>query len=200
MIDFYTYSTINGQAVAIALQLLKLPHRKHVIDLTRGEQRSDDFLAINPSGRIPVIVDEIGDQPLLLSQTGAILIYLAEKNQQLLGDNTQQKYLTIQWMQFILTDISTNVFNNFHLKALVSPKQPQAGELLKQRAIDFCGEIDHQLSQYKYIAGERLSLADVAAFPVISQLKSAVLNERCSHINRWFTELADHPGFIKGMK
>lgn len=200
MIDLYSYTTINGQAVAIALELMKLAYRTHVVDLRQGEQQQAEFLAINPSGRIPVIVDDLQGKPVVISQTGAILIYLAEKSNRLLSQEVQQRSQTLQWMQFVLTDISTNVFNNFHLKALVSPKQPEAGEILKQRALKFCQEIEQQLKNNTYVAGQQLSLADVVAFPVITQLKGELLNGQCANISRWYEVLAENQSIATGMK
>jgi len=200
MIDFYTYGTINGKAVAIALELMGLKYRTHLIDLTQGEQRLPEFLAINPSGRIPVIRDEVDGESILLSQTGAILIHLAEKTKQLLSRDAVIRAHTFQWMQFILTDIGTNVFNNFHLKALVSPQQPEAGEMLKQRAIKFCYEIDQQLDGNRYIVGEQLSLADVVAFPVIQQLKDDLLKGRCPNISIWYGMLSENKTIAKCMR
>ena len=86
------------------------------------------------------------------------------------------------------------------MKALVTPKQPEAGEILKQRAIIFCQEIDQQLKSNTYVAGKQLSLADVVAFPVIAQLQDHLLNGQCANINRWFDRLADNQSFSKGMK
>lgn len=199
MIKFYTFDTINGQAVGIALELMELPYSVHKVDLMRGEQKQTDFLTINPSGRIPVIVDEIDGEPFILSQTGAILIYLAEKSGQLLAKDTRQKARTLQWMQFILSDISTNIFNNFHLKALVSPKQPEAGELLKQRAIKFFAEIESQLKQNTYLIGEELSLADVVAYPAVTQLNQEILNEKHPNISRWYKQCNANQAFTQGI-
>ena len=200
MIDFYTYRTLNGQAVKITLELMNAPYKTHVVDLLKGEQRRPEFLAINPSGRIPVIVDEVSGQRVKISQTGAILIYLAEQNKQLLPTEITLRAHVLQWMQFILTDISTNVFNNFHLKALVSPKQPEAGEMLKQRAINFCDEIESQLMKNKYIVGDELSLADVVAYPAVAQLHKDLLNEKHPNIIRWFKQLSEQKPFSEGMK
>lgn len=200
MLDFYAYKTLNGQAVKIALDLMDIPYHLHSVDLTAGEQREAEFLAINSSGRIPVIVDEVDGKPMVLSQTGAILIYLAEKHRKFLPQDTSQKAHVLQWMQFILTDISSQIFNNFHLKALVSPKQPEAGEMLKQRAINFCAEIERQLMQNNNVAGDDLSLADVVAYPAVAQLHKDVLNEKHPNIIRWFKQLSDIPSFGKGMQ
>lgn len=200
MLDFYTFNTLNGQAVKIALELMGVSYHQHVIDLVKGQQREAAFLAINPSGRIPAVVDKFDGTAITLSQTGAILIYLAEKHQQLLPSELSQKALVLQWMQFVLTDISTQIFNNFHLKALVSPKQPEAGEMLKQRAIHFCGEIENQLMQNTFLAGDKLSLSDVVAYPAVAQLHTDILNDKHPNTVRWFKQLTDNQSFVDGMQ
>ena len=103
-------------------------------------------------------------------------------------------------MQFIMTDIGSHVFNNFYLKVLVTPKQPEAGEMLKQRAIKFCTEIDQQLNDHNYLVGKQLSLADVVAFPVITQLQDALLQGQYPNISRWYDMMVKDKNIAKGMK
>ncbi len=199
MIDFYTYGTINGKAIAIALEEMDLPYRSHWIDLTRGQQQSKSFLKLNPSGRIPVIVDHSCDPAVTVSQTGAILLYLAEKSNTLLPERSQDRAKVIEALMFQLTDITVNIFNNFYLKSLVSPKQPAAGELLKQRAVQFYQVFEQQLQNQPYLAGEQLSIADVAAFPVVDVLQDVLFID-CPHLSQWHKSLAIRAAFINGMK
>ncbi len=199
MIDFYTYGTFNGKTVAIALEEMAVEYRTVVVDLIQGEQRSSSFLALNPSGRIPVIVDHATQPVTTISQTGAILIYLAEKTGLLLPQNSSEKAKVLEWVMFQLTDISTNVFNNFYLKSLVSPKQPEAGELLKQRAIKFYQIFEHQLSTSRYLVGDQLSIADVVAFPVVDALREQLLNDHNPCLKKWYETLLQRTSFVKGL-
>lgn len=202
MIDFYTYSTINGQAVSIALAELNLTYKIHVIDLAQGEQRRPEFLKINPSGRIPVIVDhevQSDNQSLVITQTGAILIYLAEKTGRLMSPEIDKRAKTIEWLMFQLTDISTNYFNNFYLKSLVKPKQEVAANFMKQRAIEFYREFDQQLTDHPYICGHDMSIVDVAAYPVVEGLKQFLINDDLPHLSHWFATMSLKPSVAKGM-
>ncbi len=200
MIDFYTYGTVNGKAVAIALEAMGVEYQTHVIDLSKFKQRSNEFLAINPSGRIPVIVDHAYDQPLVVTQTGAIMTYLAEQTGLYLGNNSQQKAQIMSWLWFQLTDINTNFFNNFYLKSLVEPKQPAAGDLLKNRAMSFYQEFNQQLADQPFLVGSDMSVADMAAYPVVVALKDQLLNEQHPHLNRWFHDMSKNTAVMVGMQ
>ncbi len=199
MIDFYTYPTINGQAVAIALEMMEIDYQVHWVDLIKGEHREPWFIAINPSGRIPVIVDQDNDH-LVISQTGAILIYLAERTGRLLPTDANNKAKTIEWLMFQLTDISTNYFNNFYLKSLVKPKQEIAGNFMKNRAINFYKEFDQQLATNQFICGHEVSITDAAAFPVVDGLKNIIINGAHPHLSRWYSQMAAMPSVGAGMK
>lgn len=200
MIDFYTYNTFNGQAVAIALKEMALEHRTIVIDLTQGEQKQPEFLSINPSGRIPVIVDHSTQPKITLCQTGAILIYLAEKTGLLLPQESHEKAKVLEWMMFQLTDISPNVFNNFYLKCLVSPKQPEAANYLKQRSVDFYSLFEQQLSASRYLVGDHLSLADVVAFPVVEVLKGSLSGSDYPAVMKWHAFLSERLAFHSALE
>ncbi|TDR17547.1 glutathione S-transferase family protein [Marinicella litoralis] len=199
MIDFYSYGTFNGKAVAIALEELDIEYNVVVVDLMQGAQKQPKFLRLNPSGRIPVIVDLSITPPIVVSQTGTILIYLAEKSRQLLPDEPRIKAQVLEWLLFQLTDISTNVFNHFFLKCLVSPKHPEAATVLQQRAIDFYQLFERQLADQQYLVGEQLSIADIAAFPVVDALKVYLLNERFPNVKQWFDMLSERESFKVGM-
>ncbi|MCX7553473.1 glutathione S-transferase family protein [Marinicella sp. S1101] len=200
MIDFYTFNTINGRAVALALAAMRLPHETHTIDIMNGEQRGSEFLSINPSGRIPVIVDQSVEPVLTVSQTTAILIYLAEKSGKFLSQEQAQRAKTIQWLSFITTDIGVNVFNNFLLKALVKPPQVEAANVLKSRALRFCQEIESQLNESAYIAGDELSIADMAALPIIDFWRDDIINKEHPNTQFWYEHLLQQPFVINGLK
>lgn len=199
MIDFYTYGTFNGKAVAIALEEMAVEYQMYSVDLMQAEQRSESFLALNPSGRIPVIVDRSTEPATTITQTGAILIYLAEKTGLLLPQQPREKAKVLEWLMFQLTDISCNVFNNFYLKSLVSPNHPAAGEVLKQRAIKFYQIFEQQLSTSRYLVGEQLSIADVVTFPVVDALKDHLIIHTNPALMKWYQTLSQKQSFVKGL-
>ena len=102
MIDLYTWSTPNGRKISIMLEELGLPYRVHAIDITQGEEFKPEFLAINPNAKIPAIIDHDGPEgkPITLFESGAILIYLAEKSGRYLASDLRTRYLTLQWLMF----------------------------------------------------------------------------------------------------
>ena len=196
MIDLYTYNTFNGQAVAMALEEMQLEYRLIVVDLIKKEQLNPEFLKINPSGRIPVVVDHCGEQPLVISQTGAILIYLAEKSGCLLPENLIHKAKVLEMLMFQLTDISTNLFNNFYLKSLVTPNQTDAGNMLKQRAMSFYSVFDFELSKHSYLASNEISIADLACFPMVDRLQKEESIQSLRHLQRWYKMMKNRPAVL----
>ena len=197
MIDLYTYATINGQNIVIALEEMQLKYNLHKVDLMKGEQQKPEFLKLSPSGRIPVIFDH--DNDLVLSQSSAILIYLAEKSGKLLPIDAAQKAKTLEWMMFHASDLAPNLFNNFYLKALIKEPQLQAAQFIKDRYLNLYQYFDHQLSHHEFLNGCEYSIADIAAFPAINRLCDSFSELRYKNILRWHAQLNQRPAVIKGM-
>ena len=197
MIDLYTYGTINGQNIVIALEEMQLQYNLIKVDLMKGEQRAPEFLKLSPSGRIPVIVDH--DNDLVLTQSSAILIYLAEKSKKLLSTNTALKAKTIEWMMFHATDLAPNIFNNFYLKALIKEPQPIAAKFIKERYLNLYKLFNDRLSEHQFLNGTDYSIADIAAYPAIYRLIGTFENLDYHHIIRWFKQLSIKPAVKKGI-
>jgi GST-like protein len=169
MIDFYTAPTANCQRVAIALAVLGLPHRVIPVDRAAGEQRRPDFLAINPAGAVPVIVDRDPALPasLALAQSGAILLYLAEKTGRLLPPSGAARAQALHWLMQVLTDVNPAASLLFMARHRLIP---EAGEgvvpFLDARLGRFLGQCEAALAEGDHLAGE-LSVADLALYPVV---------------------------------
>ena len=199
MIDLYTASTFNGQRATIMLEEIELDYRVHYLALMKGEQRQPNFLKLNPSGRIPVLVDhDCGDStPFVLTQSVAIVQYLAEKSGQLLPDSLLDRAKVYEWMQFHASDMSSVLFSAFYLEQLIKPAQKQAAVLLRQRVHEFYRHFDRQLAKYEFLAGASYSIADIAALPaVIAQEKT--LSEY-TNLTRWMQQLQQRPAVQRGM-
>ena len=197
MIELHTYSTINGQVAELVLHCLQAEHRIIHVDLMKGAQRTAEFLKLNPSGRIPVLVDhgitpERGE-PLVVSQTGAIVSYLGR---QYGGDwypvDEVIRSQIDEWIWFQLTDISTNLFNNFYLKSLISEPQPKAADELRNRALGFYQVFDQNLKQQAYLTGEQITLADLVVFPVVRACGKYGILDTHPDLYRWFDAVAGH--------
>ncbi len=163
MIDLYTASTPNGHKVSIALEELALPYTVHAIDLAAQQQKQDWFLAMNPNGRIPVIVDRDHDD-FVVFESGAILVYLAEQTGRLLPTDRVGRSRVLQWLMFQMGGVGpmmgqANVFFRYFpekLQPAIDRYQKEGRRLLEV--------LDRRLGQAEYLAGE-LSIADVATWP-----------------------------------
>ncbi|NOR71102.1 MAG: glutathione S-transferase family protein [Methylomarinum sp.] len=199
MINLYTANTFNGQRVSIMLEEIELPYKAHKVDLAKGEQRQAEFLRLNPSGRIPVLVDQAeGDaEPLVITQSTAILQYLAEKSGKLLPDSIQHRAKVYEWMHFHAIDIGSVIFSAFYLQQRCSPKQIEAAEQLRQRVYELYKYFDQQLSNNEFLAGDNYSIADITALPaVITQQQTLT---EYSHLSRWLQQLKQRPAVQRGM-
>lgn len=199
MIDLYTASTFNGQRVSIMLEETGLEYSVVKIDLMKGEQRKPEFLKLNPSGRIPVIVDHISalSDPFVLSQSIAILQYLAEKTQLLLPESLLEKAKVYQWMSFHAVDIGSVLFSAFYLQQLCSIKQPKAAEILRERIHTLYKYFDQQLAENEFLTGTIYTIADITVLP------AAISGEKTlaeyPNLTRWLQQLKQRPAVQRGM-
>ena len=199
MINLYTANTFNGQRVSIMLEEIGLSYSVYSVDLAKGEQRQPDFLRLNPSGRIPVLVDhaEGASEPLVVTQSTAILQYLAEKTRQLIPDSLQARVKVYEWMHFHAVDIGSVIFSAFYLQRRSSPKQVVAAEQLRKRVHELYRYFDKQLVGQEFLAGEEYSIADITVLPaVISQEKTLT---DYPHLSRWAQQLKQRPAVQRGM-
>ncbi|MCK5190029.1 MAG: glutathione S-transferase family protein [Methylococcales bacterium] len=199
MIDLYTASTFNGQRVSIMLEETGLPYSVHRVDLTKGDQRQPGFLKLNSSGRIPVLVDldSGSSRPLVITQSVAILQYLAEKTQQLLPKSLPDRVKVYEWMHFHAIDIGSVLFSAFYLQRRCSPMQPQAADQLTERVHELYFYFDQQLAEQEFLAGSSYSIADITALPaVIKQEKELA---EYPDLTRWLKQLKQRPAVQRGM-
>ena len=198
MIDLYTASTPNGHKVSIALEELALPYTVHAIDLAAQQQKQDWFLAMNPNGRIPVIVDRDHDD-FVVFESGAILVYLAEQTGRLLPTDRVGRSRVLQWLMFQMGGVGpmmgqANVFFRYFpekLQPAIDRYQKEGRRLLEV--------LDRRLGQAEYLAGE-LSIADVETWPwVRTHAWSGIDVDGLPHLRRWMDALAARPAFQKGV-
>lgn len=197
MIDLYTASTPNGWKASVALEELALPYTVHALDLGAGDQKGDAFLAINPNGRIPAIVDhEAGD--LAVFESGAILIYLAEKAGALLPTDVAGRSRAIQWLMFQMGGVGpmmgqANVFSRY-----ATEKIPYAIERYQRESRRLFEVLDGQLAREEYLAGP-YSIADIANWCWVSTYAwSGVSVDGLSHLRRWLDAVGERPAVKRG--
>jgi GSH-dependent disulfide-bond oxidoreductase len=167
MIDLFTAATMNGRRAALALAECGLAHRVHQLDLDKGDQRKPEFLAINPRGTIPVIVDDSGPggAPITVTQSAAIVLYCAEKSGKLIPQDPQRRMEALDWFMHAVTDLGPASSALFQLS--FAPEKSAANvRYFEQRFLKHCTNIDSRLQGRSYLAGE-FSIADVALYPVV---------------------------------
>jgi GST-like protein len=169
MIDLYASGTINGRRAALALAECELPHRIHHLNLERGDQKAPSFVQINPRGQIPVIVDHDADaqlNPISVSQSGAIVLYCAEKSGKLLSSDIAARAKAFEWFAHALSDAGSTSSALFQL-SLAPAVRAETVSYFKQRLLRHFSHCDAQLKAWPYLAGE-FSIADVALFPIVA--------------------------------
>ncbi|MCH9681482.1 MAG: glutathione S-transferase N-terminal domain-containing protein [Deltaproteobacteria bacterium] len=197
MIDLHTASTPNGWKASIALEELALPYTVHSIDLRAGEQKQPAFLAINPNGRIPAIVDHDADD-LAVFESGAILIYLAEKAGALMPTDVAGRSRVIQWVMFQMGGVGpmmgqANVFFRYAPERI-----PYAIERYQRESRRLLEVLDGQLSKHEYLAGD-YSIADIANWSWASTHQwSGISIEGLPHLSRWLDAVGERPAVQRG--
>jgi GST-like protein len=197
MIDLYTAATPNGWKASIALEELELPYETHRIDLQTGEQKQPSFLAINPNGRIPAIVDrDEGD--FAVFESGAILVYLAEKAGRLLPTDVKGRSRVMQWLMFQMGGVGpmmgqANVFFRYAPERI-----PYAIDRYQRETRRLFEVLDGQLASHEFLAGD-YSVADIANWSWVSTHEwSGVTLDGLPHLARWLTTVGDRPAVQRG--
>jgi len=202
VIDLYLAATANGLRASVALEEAGLPYRAHKVDLGKAEQRSAEFLKLNPAGLIPVIVDHEGPggKPLTLSQSGAIVLYAAEKSGRFLPREPAQRALALQWLMQAGSDIAGASNAIFHLDTQVPDKSAANVDYFKARLVNFFTVCDRRLDGREFLV-DQLSVADLMLYPNFASRKS-LLDQvgGLPNLQRWGAVMAARPGVARGMK
>ncbi len=199
MIDLYTAATPNGHKISIALEELGLPYTVHALDLSKLDQRRPEFLKISPNGRIPAIVDRELDD-FAVFESGAILIYLAEKTGRLMPSDIKGRSLVMQWLMFQMGGIGpmmgqANVFFRY-----LPEKIPLAIDRYQGEVRRLFGVLDTRLADHEYLAGD-YSIADIANWAWVRTYRwSGVDTSGFEHLTRWKALLASRPACQRGIE
>jgi len=203
MIDLYTAATGNGRRATLMLEECGLPYNAHKIEIGKGANKSAAFLKLNPLGTVPVIVDSDGPggKTLVLNQSSAIVMYLAEKTGKLLPKDATARQLARQWMMLGITDIAPASSAIFYASSLMPEKVPAVVGFFESRFLDLCRIVDKRLGEAAYLAGDEYSLADVALYPVIVG-RQALIDKApgLANLKRWAAAIAARPAVLRMMK
>ena len=199
MIDLYTWSTPNGRKVSIMLEETGLPYRVHPINLREGHQLSDTFRDINPNQRIPAIVDhDLPDGPLTVFESGAILIYLAEKTRKFLPTEVRSRSRAIQWLMFQMSGIGPMLGQANHFATQAPEPIPYATKRYFDESLRLLGVLDRRLGEHDFLAGD-YSIADMATWPWISRYEWQTMDlAQYPNVLRWYKAIAARPAVQKG--
>jgi len=204
-IQFYSVATPNGQKIGIALEEMGLEYESHLVDIRKNQQFSPEFLAINPNNKIPAIVDLQGPEqkPLNLFESGAILIYLAEKSGKFLPKSPEKHYLTIQWLMWQMAGFGPMLGQMGHFWKYCKEDIPYAKERYLTEGKRLFKVLNQQLEGKEYVIGDEYTIADMAIYPwVICVEKFYGLKDKFSdfpNISRWIKTISERPAVQKGM-
>jgi GST-like protein len=202
MIDLYTWGTPNGRKVSIMLEEVGLPYTVHPIDIMKGDQFTAEFVAINPNSKIPAIVDQDGPggAPLALFESGAILIYLAEKTGKFLPADPAGRYAVLQWLMFQMGGFGPMLGQTHHFRRFAPEQIPYAIERYTKETKRLYGVLDKRLAEAEYVAGA-YSIADMALYPWTQRAdwQGVDLAAEFPNVQRWCNAIAARPQVQKGM-
>ena len=193
MIDLYTWPTPNGRKVSIALEEMDLEYRCHAVNLQEQEQFNPEFLSISPNNKIPALVDHDTDQSIM--ESGAILIYLADKCASFWGD---ERYTTLQWLMWQMGGLGPMLGQVHYFKKYNAGKSVYAEERFFNEALRLYGVLDKRLEAEEYLSGS-YSIADMAIWPWVSRFEWQGIDlAEFGNIRRWYEAIAARPAVFRG--
>ena len=204
MIDLYTWTTPNGRKVSVMLEELELAYEVHPININANEQFQPWFLKIAPNNLIPAIVDREGPdgKPLSLFESGAILIYLAEKTKSpLLPEDARGRATTIQWLMWQMGSVGPMFGQAHHFLKFAKEDVPYGKKRYHDETKRLYGVMDRRLGEAPYLAGADYSIADIATYPWVARYEYHQVDlGEYPNVARWFDAIGRRPAVAKGMK
>src|SRR5262245_44536849 len=196
MIDFYALTSPNAQKVYVMLEELELPYREILIDVWKGDQFAPEFRKINPNGKIPVIVDSDGPggRPYTVVESGAILLYLADKSGRFLSTDPIKRYDTLQWLMIQLTGVGPMFGQWNHFKLFAGPGNEYALSRYQTEVKRLYDVLEKRLGESAYLGGPEYSIADIATWPwTRNHDAQGVKFDDHPNLARWFNTIAERP-------
>lgn len=207
MIELFTAATPNGQKIHIMLEECGLDYEVHWIDIDRGDQFEPEFLKISPNNKIPALIDHDGpDGPIALFESGAILLYLADKTGKFLPTEVNQRWATIQWLMWQMGGFGPMLGQAHHFNKYAPENPggpvvlPYAQDRYTNEAARLYGVLDRRLAESRFVAGEAYTIADMAIFPWCRLYERQGQNiDDFPNVKRWFAVIAERPAIAKDM-
>ena len=201
-IDLYTWKTSNGKKATIMMEECELEYKIHPIDISTDIQFSEDFVKVNPNSKIPAIVDPDGPngRPFTVIESGAILMYLAEKTGLFLPVEMQRKYEVIQWVMFQMGGIGPIFGQVHHFKRAAKEKVPYAINRYFKECRRLYGVLDSRLEGREYIANNEVSIADFCTVPWVFRHDWQEIDlDEFKNVKRWYDNMMQRPALTRGM-
>ncbi len=203
MIDLYFAPTPNGWKISVMLEECGLSYKVHWVNIGAGEQFTPEFLAISPNNRIPAIVDREpvdGGDPVSVFETGAILLYLAEKTGKFLPQDLRGRTAATEWLMWQMGGLGPMMGQHGHFKLYAPERIAYATERYRNEVLRLFGVMDRRLTDHEYLAGSEYSIADMACFPWVQTYKrQEIALEDFPGVKRWYEELKQREGLRRGM-
>ena len=203
MIELLTAPTPNGWKISIMLEECGLAYTPRWINIGRGEQFADDFRQVSPNGRIPAIIDHDpadGGAPIPVFETGAILVYLAEKTGRFLPTVPRERKAALEWLMWQMAGLGPMLGQHGHFKLYAPERIAYATERYHRETLRLYGVLDARLGAAPYVGGEAYGIADMACFPWIQTYRAQEIDiDDFPHIRRWYDDLKARPGLRRGM-
>jgi GST-like protein len=203
VIELYTAPTPNGWKISVMLEECGLAWRAHPIALGKGEQRSPEFLAISPNGRIPAIVDtdpQGGGDPVSVFESAAILIYLGDKSGQFLPSDLRGRTETIEWLVWQVANLGPMLGQHGHFALYATEKLPYAIDRYRGETLRLYGVMDRRLEGRDYLAAGQYTIADMACFPWVQTWKAqSIPLGDFPNVKAWYERLKQRPSLRRGM-
>ena len=202
-IELYSWATPNGHKVHIMLEELGVPYNVHAINIGAGDQFDPEFLKISPNNKMPAIVDPDGPdgKPLSLFESGAILIYLAEKHGRFLSQQPRARYTTLQWLMWQMGGLGPMLGQAHHFRQYAPEQIEYAINRYTNESNRLYRVLDERLGEARFLAGDAYSIADIAAWPWTRfPERQGVAREDYPNFVRWFDEIAARPAVQRGVE
>lgn len=201
MITLYTYPTPNGHKATIMLEELGLEYRTVKVDLTAGEHRKPDFLALSPVGKIPALVEEDGGTPLRVFGSGAILLHLAEKHGRFMPADPADRAEAHGWLGIGISDLAPAAVSLFRFAVMANEKTPHVIDHFTEELKRCWRAVDARLGEAEYLAGATYSIADISVYPFAETARRSnpKLLESLPNLGRWFGTVSARPAVGRAM-
>lgn len=201
MIELYYWPTPNGHKITIFLEEAGIPYTIHPVDISAGDQFKPEFLAISPNNRMPAIIDREpadGGEPIAVFESGAILIYLAEKTGSFVPSDIRGRKSVLEWLTWQIGGLGPMAGQNHHFAQYAQEKIPYAINRYVNETNRLYGVLDRQLEKNEWVAGAEYSIADMASYPWVVPWKRQMQDlDQFPHLKRWFGTMRNRPAVVR---